>query len=152
MEKLQFEHFKKLCQEHLLKVTNQRYVVFKTLLAAENHPTADQVFLEIGSACPGLSRDTVYRTLNTFTECGMARKLVLPGGATHFDKVQVPHHHFLCESCGQIADFMWPELAQVKWPDVLEDLGSGHSLEVLIRGRCHLCEKENQLPASQLTN
>ncbi len=104
------------------------------------HPTADQLFDKVSDKLPGISRDTVYRTLNVLTECGVLKKLTMPGGATHFDGDTSPHHHFLCEVCGKIMDFEWPGFETLPWPPAIETLGLAKTVSVLMMGRCQACE------------
>ncbi|UQZ89830.1 transcriptional repressor [Deltaproteobacteria bacterium Smac51] len=140
MPPVKYEHFKEVCQARGLKATSQRFVIFKTLASTACHPTADQLFDMVSGKLPGLSRDTVYRTLNVLAECGMLRKLIMPGGATHFDGDTTPHHHFLCEQCGQILDFEWPDFDNLPWPEAIGELGRAKTASVLIMGRCLGCE------------
>lgn len=139
MISLEYNNFKAICQKSGLKATSQRFIIYKKLLEQASHPTADQLYDEVSPDLPGLSRDTVYRTLNMLAERGLAIKLVMPGGATHFDGDVSRHHHFLCESCGRIFDFDWPAIGELPWPDEAWEIGSPKQTSVLILGACHGC-------------
>ena len=139
MTTLEYYHFKAICQRSGLKATSQRFIIYKRLLEGANHPTADQLYDEVSPGLPGLSRDTVYRTLNMLAECGLAIKLVMPGGATHFDGDIRQHHHFLCEACGRIFDFEWPAISELPWPDDAWYIVVPKQTSVLILGSCHAC-------------
>lgn len=135
-----YVHFKELCQDGGLKATNQRFIIYKTLADSLEHPTADQLFDIVAPNLPGLSRDTVYRTLNILAEKGLAIKLVMPGGATHFDGDLSPHHHFLCEGCGGIFDLPWPEFDALPWPEAVLALGRPRRAQTLIVGTGSCCD------------
>lgn len=137
---IEYEHFKELCQARGLKATSQRFIILKTLISAPSHPTADQLYDDVSGKLPGISRDTVYRTLNSLADCGMLKRLIMPGGATHFDGDISPHHHFLCERCGKILDFTWPEFDNLPWPSPIADMGLAKTASVLIMGRCFACD------------
>jgi len=136
---LKYEHFKTICQDSGLKATTQRFILYKALLANGNHPTADQLYDSAAPDLPGLSRDTVYRTLNMLASCGLAQKLVMPGGATHFDGDTSAHHHFLCEKCGEIFDLSWLDFDALPWPETLRQIGRPKRALVLIAGVCRVC-------------
>lgn len=139
---MKYEHFKERCQARGLKATSQRFIVLKTLISVASHPTADQLFDEVSDKLPGISRDTVYRTLNSLADCGMLKRLIMPGGATHFDGDTAPHHHFLCERCGKIVDFEWADFDALPWPAPIGTMGLPKSASVLIMGRCFGCEAQ----------
>ena len=146
MSELKYVHFKELCQAGGLKVTPQRYIIWKTLAETEVHPTADHLFTLVHEKLPGLGRDTVFRTLNTFAECGLASKLTTPGGATHYDGDTGAHHHFLCASCGSILDLLWPSFEALPWPEELFILTKPRQAAVLFTGTCRSCDPGGWAP------
>lgn len=139
MAELEYNHFKAICRKGGLKATSQRFIIYKRLLEGANHPTADRLYDEVSPELPGLSRDTVYRTLNMLADCGLAVRLVMPGGAAHFDGDAGPHHHFLCEVCGSIFDFNWPAIEELPWPVETWDIGTPKQTSVLVVGGCRAC-------------
>ncbi len=143
MSDKKYVHFKEICQGQGLKATNQRFVIYKTLVTSHDHPTADLLFERVAPDLPGLSRDTVYRTLNMLASKKVVQKVVSPGGATHFDGDTSPHHHFLCETCGHIYDFTWPDFEMLDWPEDLGRLGRPGRASVLVlgAGRCCLADR-----------
>jgi len=145
MSQINYDHFKVICQGGGLKATSQRFVIFKSLVESALHPTADQLFEQVTTHLPALSRDTVYRTLNSFWECGLVRKLTMPGGATHFDGDLSPHHHFLCERCGKIFDLVWPQFESLQWPSDCSRIGRPRNASVLILGSCLACTRFDSL-------
>ncbi len=94
MSAIKYGRFKELCQERGLKATSQRFIILNTLISKASHPTADQLFDDVTAKLPSVSRDTVYRTLNIFAASGLVKRLMMPGGATHFDGDMEKHHHF----------------------------------------------------------
>ncbi len=140
MPAIEYDHFKELCQVRGLKATSQRFIILKTLASLATHPTADQLFDEVSGKLPGISRDTVYRSLNILADCGMLKRLIMPGGATHFDGDTSQHHHLLCEACGKILDFEWPDFDRLPWPVAIDAVGHARTASVLIMGRCLACK------------
>jgi Fe2+/Zn2+ uptake regulation proteins len=95
---------------------------------------------------PGLGRDTVFRTLNIFTEYGLASKLTMPGGATHYDGDTEVHHHFLCGRCGVIQDLLWPAFEALPWPEELFLMAKPRGASVLFNGLCRICDPTGWSP------
>ncbi len=87
------------------RLTRQRETILNILKDRYDHPTADQLFLEIRRVIPRISLGTVYRNLDVLRQAGWVRVVVMPGEPRRYDCNIVPHHHFLCTDCGKIYDF-----------------------------------------------
>lgn len=111
----------------------QRVAVGSYVLDTRDHPSADQVFARVKDTLPGLSRATVYNTLNLFVDKGLLKALVLAEGRVVFDPDLTPHHHLLDEGTGAIHDIPWDAL-QVRGVDQLEGFDVREH-QVVLRGR-----------------
>ena len=98
------EELERCCRERNLPLTVQRRVVYQSLVARDDHPTADQLFASARESIPGISRATVYRVLETLVEMGLARRVVHAGPAARFEGNTRRHHHLVCSECGSMAD------------------------------------------------
>lgn len=81
------------------------------LLHPSGHRTAEDLFTDLRTQYPSLSLGTVYRTLESFAEAGLVRKL--PGaldGPARFDADVRPHHHLVDPERGLLHDLHDPEL------------------------------------------
>ena len=67
-----FDVFVQNCRRNGLKITPQRMAVYKTLLESKEHPSAEMVWGYVRRLFPGISLDTVNRTLLTLAEIGSA--------------------------------------------------------------------------------
>jgi Fur family transcriptional regulator, peroxide stress response regulator len=92
------------CRAQGTPLTVQRRVIMEALAGRKDHPTADQMYDEVGERLPGISRTTVYRVLETFVTLGVAQKINNPESKAHFDADTTRHHHVRCTSCGEVAD------------------------------------------------
>lgn len=123
------------------RVTEQRAAVYRFLSGTDTHPSADEVFLHVRDAVPGISLATVYKSLETLVGCGLAVKLSYGDDSARYDGRTDPHHHVRCLACGSVADVP----GQAPEPDV-ERLGglvdgfrvTGYRLE--LTGYCTGCE------------
>ena len=111
------ERLEAKCHERGLPVTVQRRVIFDALLDRQNHPTIDQVYDDVKSRIPGVSRTTVYRTLETLAELGVAKKASHFAAMARFDGNMEHHHHLVCVRCDKVVDFADPALSGLALPD-----------------------------------
>jgi len=86
------------------RFTEQRAAVYGFLSCTTSHPNADEVFQEVRHEVPGISLATVYKSLETLVQCGLAMKLTYGDGSARFDARVDPHHHARCLSCGKVMD------------------------------------------------
>jgi Fe2+ or Zn2+ uptake regulation protein len=121
------------------RFTEQRAAVYRRLLAAEDHPTADDVFTAVRTEIPDISLATVYKSLETLVGCGLAVKLTYGDGSARYDARTDPHPHARCLSCGAMMDLPGKLPAEA-----LRDLGpvdgfavEGYRLELV--GYCSAC-------------
>ena len=87
-----------------LKYSRQRESIKNYLMATKEHPTADEVYMNVKQEFPNISLGTVYRNLNLLTDIGDAVKISTPNGGDRFDGKLEPHNHFLCTKCGRLLD------------------------------------------------
>ncbi|HUN56522.1 MAG TPA: transcriptional repressor [Candidatus Binataceae bacterium] len=132
------------CRKRGIALTPQRLAVIQALLAAENHPSADEICAAIRRTHPHVSLATVHRILEQFCEVGEARKVTLLHDVARYDGNVEPHHHVLCVRCRRVQDIEVPEVD--KFLEGRSSLGEFAvlrcSLEIdALCGRCQLAEK-----------
>lgn len=92
----------RILQEHQFKRTKNRETILGFLAETNRYLTAGEVKNHMESGNPGISFDTIYRNLTTFTELGILEETELTG-ERHFRmhcEPGVHHHHFICTICG----------------------------------------------------
>lgn len=93
-----------LLRSHGLSVTAQRLTVLQTITDYP-HITADQAAEVARKKIGAISRQSVYDTLNTLVEKGLARRIQpMDSPALFEDRVGDNHHHLVCRSCGIVED------------------------------------------------
>jgi Fur family transcriptional regulator, peroxide stress response regulator len=122
-----------------LRVTPQRYAVYANLLGRSDHPTVEQLLLDLNGAGPRSSQATVYSSLLALRQAGLVREVLLESGVCRYDAKVDRHHHFRCSSCGRIEDIEWESLAPVNLNQLPRHLQADH-YEVIIQGRCGDCQ------------
>jgi Fur family transcriptional regulator, peroxide stress response regulator len=96
-----------------LKITPQRIAVLEAVVELRNHPTAENVIDFIKTNHPNIATGTVYKTLETFVEKGLIKKVKTDRDIMRYDAVTDPHHHLYCSSSDRIEDFIDPELQKI---------------------------------------
>ena len=96
-----------------LKITPQRIAVLEAVMELKNHPTAENIIDFIKTNHPNIATGTVYKTLETFVEKGLIKKVKTDRDIMRYDAMTGPHHHLYCSSSDRIEDFMDPVLQKM---------------------------------------
>ena len=115
--------------------------ILKELLIAKDHPSADLIHSRLQVRMPTIAIDTVYRTLATFDELGIVKKLHIANERTLFDANLDTHHHFICTRCKKVEDLYWPDFDKSTLPNSIDQLGKIHARHLELHGVCSDCLK-----------
>ena len=74
--------------------TPQRLEIAEILFEKPQHLSAEQIIDSLRARGSGVSKATVYNTLNLFGERGLARECIVDPERTFYDSNTEPHHHF----------------------------------------------------------
>ena len=132
--------------------TRQLAAVCDAVVAAHDHPTAEDVCLRVRRHLPRISLGTVYRNLQKLVAQQQLRAVHLPDKPTRYDGTLVEHDHFLCENCGAVTDLLHTTALRL---DSSQLRASGYRIRahaLTFYGLCPACcraERIAVLPASQ---
>ena len=129
------------CRRHGVPLTVQRRVVLDALSRRTDHPTADQLLVDVRAHLPGVSRTTVYRVLETLVRLGLAVKTCTPGSAVRFDPRTERHHHLVCLGCERVIDLHAPSLDRLRLPAARTGGFEVSDYSVHFRGTCPDCRR-----------
>jgi len=121
--------------------TRQRQIVLETVRARCDHPTADQIYLDVRAVDERISRGTVYRNLNCLSEDGEINHIKVPG-ADRYDKRTELHYHLICTSCGAVCDVPIEDDME---KDALLSAKTGYAVarhRTVFEGVCPACQQE----------
>ena len=135
MQATRQQEFSKICRDAGWKCTSQRLAVYDFLADNLSHPDVDTVWAAVRSTQPAITRESVYRILNEFAAKGIIRRMDHIDSA-RYDSRTGAHGHFICEKCGEISDFNWPEGAAVPLDEIP---GSVAHMEIRLVGVCRRC-------------
>jgi Fur family peroxide stress response transcriptional regulator len=136
----QTARFTEMCKKHQLRVTPQRFAIYREISASKDHPSADMVFQAVRKDYRNISFDTVYRTLVTFKEIGLIDVVEGQGGPKRFDSNMGVHHHFYCLKCNTIVDFYCDDYDRLIIPAEIREKYTVLSKRVILNGLCNRCD------------
>ena len=135
------EHFKSKAHEAGVKLTHQRLEIFREIASRLDHPDAESIYQSIRGRLPGVSLDTVYRTLWILYDLDLIATYGQTRETVHFDPNPAPHHHYICVRCGIIRDLAAPELDDFALPPAAAVYGSVLAFRVELSGLCEGCSR-----------
>ncbi len=100
-----FETLEQELKKKNINLSYQRLKVLEYLTQNQCHPTVEQIFTDLQSEIPTLSKTTVYNTLRILAEAGLVKVITIEDHETRYDIITESHGHFKCESCGTIFNF-----------------------------------------------
>jgi Fur family ferric uptake transcriptional regulator len=130
------------------RVTRQRLLVANALAGSGRQLTAEQLYRTLRRQVPGIGRATVFRTLETLVEAGVARRLELDGHVYAYVACLPEHHHHLaCTRCGRVEEIDEAYITPIAQRLAL-DLGFEiDDARLDFYGRCAACRVEDAASA-----
>lgn len=127
-----------------IKPSVQRLAVMDYLLTHTNHPTVDDIYQDLVTIIPTVSKTTIYNTLRLFYEYGAVLSLNIDEKFVRYDGDISAHAHFRCRKCEKVFD-LFP--TDIKPCDVLENLQiptdyQVDTVELYFKGICSECLKK----------
>lgn len=116
---------KELFADHSIRCTPQRRALYEALRGTKSHPTAEELYRIVKPTTKRLSRATVYNTLETLCEAGLARKLPSNRGCCRYDADVSEHLHICFREDGAIRDLpndLGEKLIRHISPDVIAEI------------------------------
>jgi len=98
-----------LLKEHGLRITPHRIQILEMIIA-EGHPTVE----EIAKRVPNMSLTTIYNNVKQFVSMNIVKELPFENGMSRYELAKTNNYHVICQSCGLIVDFTFPNLIEVE--------------------------------------
>ena len=90
-------------------MTKYAQQILDLVLCSTEHPTAEQIFLQMKQENSKIAQATVYNNLNALVADGKLIRLSQPGAPDRYDNT-TRHDHLICTRCGARTAFsraMW---------------------------------------------
>ena len=121
--------------------SRQRQMILDAVSKRHDHPTADEIYLDVRAKDEKISRGTVYRNLGVLTENGEISNVKLPAADRYDCRIDY-HYHLLCTECNKVFDA--PHIYHREFDEkAAEDTGfliKRH--RVVFEGVCPECRKK----------
>src|ERR1700726_5301756 len=82
------------------RVTTARRLVLTALVKGAQHPTAEELVVDVRELAPDVHASTVYRNLEELERLGVVVHTHLGHGAATYHLATEAHGHLVCEMCG----------------------------------------------------
>lgn len=133
-----FKEALEVLEKNNLKITERRVRMLDVLYSEERYLSAKEVKQFLKEEYPGISPDTIYRNLHTFSELMLLEETEI-SGEKYFRancSSKGHHHHFICSECGYSIELMECPIAYFK--DQIGDAKvTSHRFELF--GLCGKC-------------
>jgi Fur family transcriptional regulator, peroxide stress response regulator len=136
------ENLNILFKEKNLKLTPQRYAIYKFLKSTKSHPSAEMIYDILKVNYPTMSLATVYKTLRTLIELDLVQELNVGEDNFRFDANSQAHPHIICESCRKVDDM---ETANFDFLNKEAEKYTDYSIKqhkLYFYGLCSKCKQE----------
>ena len=118
------------------RLTAPRRAVLNILSKDMNHPTIEEIYLQVHEDYPSIGMMTVYRTLDLLVDWGIVHKFDFSEGKARYELIDHPeglghHHHLICQKCKKIinyTDFINEEIKLIK--KLEEQLEKKHQFKI----------------------
>ena len=115
-----------------IKPTNQRIDIAKFILIKDQHLSAEDIFASLNDNERGISRATVYNTLNLFADKGLVRRVIIDSSKIYYDSKTTPHSHYYNVDTGEISDFEFND-AQISPLPTLPEHTVQEGVDIVVR-------------------
>ncbi|MGL1902945.1 MAG: transcriptional repressor [Fibrobacterales bacterium] len=119
--------------KHGIRPSHQRIKIYDYLVQKRNHPSVDEIFVDLRSEIPTLSKTTIYNTLKEFHKHRLVTQLTIDENEMRYDSDTHIHGHFICENCNKIYDF---EVDQAMLSSSLLDIVEVKEHHLYLKGIC----------------
>ena len=114
--------------------TPQRLEIAEILFEKPQHLSAEQIIDRLRTGGSGVSKATVYNTLNLFSDRGLVRECLVDPERRFYDSNTQPHHHFYNVDTGHLIDIPREEIRLDEIPEFPKGVRLDQ-VEVLIKVR-----------------
>lgn len=130
-----------LLEESDLKMTERRVRLIELMYDENRYITPTEVKQLLKKDYPGISPDTVYRNLHSFSDIDLLEETEI-SGEKHFRAncaTDDHHHHFICTECGHSVELTTCPLSFFK-EQIGEAEVTSHRFELF--GLCEVCTEQ----------
>lgn len=137
IERLQKEH---------IKITRQRRIIIGIIYEHQDHIDVEELYKILKKNKAGVSRATIYRTLDLLVSKRFVNKMDFGEGRSVYEfKLGQPHHdHMKCLRCGKVIEFN-DHIIELRQNTICQNyrfLPSSHIMQIY--GICYECRQRDK--------
>lgn len=139
------------------RITEQRQIICDYLAQTDKHPTPYQVYTDLHTMYPEISRATVYNTLNALQQLGAIVEINFGANHTHYETDPSPHVNLICLRCHQVIDYHSDVVGTVtntaEFMTLQQAIGfQPFAAKVDVIGLCQACQQQAQTGVGTIEN
>ena len=110
------DRFLTFLKERGQRRTPERLAILDALYATSDHVDADTLYARLKEDGVGVSRATVYNTLDLLIESDLVVRHQFGQQQAKYERAYAywQHDHLICEDCGEILEFCDPRLQEIQ--------------------------------------
>jgi Fur family ferric uptake transcriptional regulator len=130
-------------EKNNLRKTSERFSILDEIYSRKDHFDAEALYIDLKNKNIGVSKATVYNTLDLLVSCNLIVKHSFDNNQALYEKSHnyMQHDHVVCQVCKEVTEFCDPRIQQItsKIKDLLTFNITHHSL--VVYGVCKKCKK-----------
>ncbi len=109
------------------RITPERFEVLDAALDYHGHFGADDLYVAMKNKKSGVSRATVYKTLELLAHCELLSRRNFGDNMTRYESNyrRENHDHFICITCGKIVEFTNDGIQEI-----LDEISKSNNFEI----------------------